>query len=201
MRKESKLNAAALAELGDSFSAEVKPLLVEVQALVDALTQLCCFILFSLIAFSTFRHGLEIREWQEVSIDLAIPIYPFIFISAFGSALLALVLLTKTDLLEVLDDFDPQRAEKYLRQLATEAPMLQLAARRNIDIDSWLNWLRCEVEAQRSRVKNNQILRPNIQPEGAVLHDADNHHHEGHEHSHHHPHSHSHSHSKKHSHS
>ena len=68
----------------------------KVQALVDAFTQLCCFILFCLIAFSTFRHGLEIREWQEVSIDLAIPIYPFIFISAFGSALLALVLLTKT---------------------------------------------------------------------------------------------------------
>lgn len=31
LRKQSKLNAAALAELGDSFSAEVKPLLVEVQ--------------------------------------------------------------------------------------------------------------------------------------------------------------------------
>ena len=68
----------------------------KVQALVDALTQLCCFVLFCLVAFSTFKHGLEIREWQEVSIDLAIPIYPFIFIAAFGSALLALVLLTKT---------------------------------------------------------------------------------------------------------
>ncbi len=31
LRKQSKLNAAALAELGDSFSAEVKPLLVEVR--------------------------------------------------------------------------------------------------------------------------------------------------------------------------
>ena len=31
LRKQSKLNAAALSELGDSFSAEVKPLLVEVQ--------------------------------------------------------------------------------------------------------------------------------------------------------------------------
>jgi hydrogenase nickel incorporation protein HypB len=121
--------------------------------------------------------------------------YPVIFRAA------DLVLLTKTDLLEVLDDFDPKRAEKHLRQLATEAPMLQLASRRNIDIDNWLNWLRCEVEAQRGRVKNNQTLRPNIQPEGAVLHDADNHLHDGHGHSHHHPHSHSHSHSKKHSHS
>jgi hydrogenase nickel incorporation protein HypB len=119
--------------------------------------------------------------------------YPVMFRAA------DLVLLTKTDLLEVLDDFDPQRAEKYLRQLATEAPMMQLAARRNIDIDSWLDWLRDEVKAQRSRVKNNQTLRPNIQPEGTALHGADGHTHEGH--SHHHSHHHSHSHSKLHSHS
>lgn len=31
LRKQSKLNAAALAELGDSFSAEVKPMLIDVQ--------------------------------------------------------------------------------------------------------------------------------------------------------------------------
>jgi hydrogenase nickel incorporation protein HypB len=119
--------------------------------------------------------------------------YPVMFRAA------DLVLLTKTDLLEVLDDFVPEKAEKYLRQLATEAPMLQLASRRNIDIDNWLNWLRDEVAAQRSRVKNNQTLRPNIQPEGAALHGADGHTHEGH--SHHHSHHHSHSHSKLHSHS
>lgn len=67
-----------------------------VQALVDTLTQFFCFILFCLITVSTFRHGIEIWEWQEVSIDLAIPIYPFIFIAAFGCALLALILLIKT---------------------------------------------------------------------------------------------------------
>jgi hydrogenase nickel incorporation protein HypB len=112
--------------------------------------------------------------------------YPVMFRAA------DLVLLTKTDLLEVLDDFAPGKAEKYLRQLASEAPMMQLAARRNIDIDNWLDWLRDEVAAQRSRVKNNQTLRPNIQPEGAALHGADGHHHSHH---------HSHNHSKSHSHS
>jgi len=109
--------------------------------------------------------------------------YPVMFRAA------DLVLLTKSDLLEVLDDFAPEKAEQYLRQLASEAPVLQLAARRNIDIDSWLDWLRDEVTAQRSRVKNNQTLRPNIQPEGAALHSAD-----GHKHGHHPHHSHSHSH-------
>jgi hydrogenase nickel incorporation protein HypB len=108
--------------------------------------------------------------------------YPVMFRAA------DLVLLTKSDLLEVLDDFSPEKAEQYLRQLASEVPVLQLAARRNIDIDSWLEWLRHEVKAQRERIKNNQTLRPNIQPEGAALHSTD-----GHQHGHHH-HSHSHSH-------
>ena len=118
--------------------------------------------------------------------------YPVIFRAA------DLVLLTKTDLLEVLDDFDPVRAEKYLRQLASEVPMMQLASRRNIDIDSWLDWLRDEVQAQRNRVKNNQTLRPDIQPEGAVLHETEAHHHDK---AHHHSHGHSHNHYKSHSHS
>lgn len=77
----------------DLIMGRVNP---KIQALVDTLTQLFCFILFCLITYSTFRHALEIREWEEVSIDLAIPIYPFIFIAASGSGLLALVLLSKT---------------------------------------------------------------------------------------------------------
>ena len=109
--------------------------------------------------------------------------YPVMFRAA------DLVLLTKTDLLEVLDDFSPDKAEHYLRQLASEAPMLQLAARRSIDIDSWLNWLRNEVKAQRKRIENNQTLRPAIQPEGAILH-ADHSHDHHHTHSQHKPHSH-----------
>lgn len=113
--------------------------------------------------------------------------YPVMFRAA------DLVLLTKSDLLEVLEDFDPQQAEHYIRQLASEAPVLQLAARRNIDIDSWLDWLRDEVMAQRERRINNLSLRPNIQPEGAALHSADKQHHDDHDH--HHPHTHSHPHS------
>ena len=114
--------------------------------------------------------------------------YPVIFRAA------DLVLLTKADLLEVLDDFDPGKAEQYVRQLASEAPVLQLAARRKVDIDSWLDWLRDEVTEQRKRVKQKLTLRPAIQPEGSILH-AD------HGHDHHHPHSHTHTHHKPHSHS
>jgi len=77
----------------DLIMGRVQP---KVQALVDTLTQFLCFVLFCLVAWSTFKHGIEIRQWQEVSIDLAIPLYPFVFIAAFGSAMLALILLTKT---------------------------------------------------------------------------------------------------------
>ncbi len=68
--------------------------------------------------------------------------YPVIFRAA------DLVLLTKSDLLNVFDDFDPQRAEQCLRNLASDVPMLALAARREVDIDAWLSWVREEVQVR-----------------------------------------------------
>lgn len=109
--------------------------------------------------------------------------YPVMFRAA------DLVLLTKSDLLPVLDDFDPRQAEQHLRQLASEAPLLTLAARRTIDIDSWLNWLREELAAHRQRVARQETLRPNIQPEGTALHATSQQ--PGHSHDHGHDHSHS----------
>lgn len=115
--------------------------------------------------------------------------YPVMFRAA------DLVLLTKCDLLDVLDDFEPARAEHYLRHLASEAPLFNIAARRNIDIDEWTAWLKDEINAQRGRAERHETLRPNIQPEGAALHTASAHEHK-HEHSqHHHGHGHDHKHS------
>jgi hydrogenase nickel incorporation protein HypB len=90
--------------------------------------------------------------------------YPVMFRAA------DLVLLTKTDLLPYLTDFSPVRAEHYLRALASESPLLQLSSTSGAAIDSWLAWLRNEVTAQRERVKQNQTLRPAIQPDGMRLH-------------------------------
>ncbi len=104
--------------------------------------------------------------------------YPVMFRAA------DLVLLTKSDLLEVLDDFSPEKAKEHLRQLASDAPVLQLAARRNINIDDWLDWLRSEITAHRERISKNQSLRPNIQPDGVALHTADQQHGQGHHHIH-----------------
>jgi hydrogenase nickel incorporation protein HypB len=60
------------------------------------------------------------------------------------------VLLTKTDLLPHLDDFDPRRAEHCLRELASAAPFLPLSARRGIGLEAWCDWLRRQLAAQRA---------------------------------------------------
>jgi hydrogenase nickel incorporation protein HypB len=83
--------------------------------------------------------------------------YPVMFRAA------DLVVLSKTDLLTVLDDFDVNRAERAVRELANPAPVLSLSARKSIALDAWFNWLRAEVSAQRQRLRTQQTLIPNTQ--------------------------------------
>ncbi len=97
--------------------------------------------------------------------------YPVMFRAA------DLILLTKTDLLDVLDDFDTSKAEKNLRQLASEAPVIELSSRRGDGVSDWITWLKQQVEAQLSRVKNGESLKPAIQKEGAQLHTETSHSH------------------------
>jgi len=61
--------------------------------------------------------------------------YPVMFRAA------DLVLLTKSDLLQVLDDFDPDEALRCLQQLANPAPMLQLSAKSGEGMQDWLDWI------------------------------------------------------------
>lgn len=71
--------------------------------------------------------------------------YPVMFRAA------DLVLLTKCDLLHVLDDFDPAYAEKCLRQLASTAPLFEMSARKGEGMSEWLDWLRTELTAVRAQ--------------------------------------------------
>lgn len=66
--------------------------------------------------------------------------YPVMFRAA------DLLLITKSDLIEVLGDFDPERAGLYLRQLANPAPVLALSARNGAGMHAWLDWIREEIE-------------------------------------------------------
>jgi hydrogenase nickel incorporation protein HypB len=90
--------------------------------------------------------------------------YPVMFRAA------DLVLLTKTDLLPVLDDFEPARAEACLRQIASRAPLLPLSARTGIGVDGWLDGLRAELVAHRARLQRGESRRPAIQSDGRRRH-------------------------------
>jgi hydrogenase nickel incorporation protein HypB len=81
-----------------------------------------------------------------------------------------LLLLSKADLLPVLDDFDPAAAERHLRALANPAPVIRLSARKGLHLEHWLDWLRSEVAAQRLRLAQGDTLTPAMQPDGARLH-------------------------------
>ncbi|MEP6884836.1 MAG: hydrogenase nickel incorporation protein HypB [Gammaproteobacteria bacterium] len=60
-----------------------------------------------------------------------------------------LVVLSKTDLLDVLDDFDPMRAAAALRALGRNTAMIRTAARRRPALRSWFDWLERELAVPR----------------------------------------------------
>ena len=65
------------------------------QGLVDMITQLACFLMTGLITWSTLVYAQEMRLSGEVSQDLWIPVWPFIYVVALGCSILALTLLMK----------------------------------------------------------------------------------------------------------
>ena len=110
-----------------------------------------------------------------------------------------LMLLTKTDLLEVLDDFDTAQAERALRLVGSAAPVLHASPRKGAGIDQWVDWLEGELVAQRARIAAGTTRRPAIQAGGARLHAAEpsgggHGHAHGAQHGHHHSHDHEHDH-------
>jgi hydrogenase nickel incorporation protein HypB len=90
--------------------------------------------------------------------------YPVMFRAADA------VLVSKTDLLPFLDDFDPARAESHVRNLANAAPVIKLSSRKGNGLEDWFNWLREQLAAQRARVAIGQSRRPAIQTDGAKMH-------------------------------
>jgi hydrogenase nickel incorporation protein HypB len=90
--------------------------------------------------------------------------YPVMFRTA------DLVMLSKADLLPILDDFSPTRAEGYLRKLANPAPLIQTSAKSGDGMDSWLQWLR-DVTSQ------NRLALQSAPP--VQKHHHHDHHHDG----------------------
>jgi hydrogenase nickel incorporation protein HypB len=90
--------------------------------------------------------------------------YPVMFRAA------DMMMITKTDLLAVLDDFEIEKAETNLRNLASTAPVISLSSRKDLGMDAWIEWLDIQLEEQRQRVAHGETRKPAIQPDGVALH-------------------------------
>ncbi|MGB5559883.1 MAG: hydrogenase nickel incorporation protein HypB [Paracoccaceae bacterium] len=76
--------------------------------------------------------------------------YPVIFRAA------DLVLLSKVDLLNVLDDFSPDQARRHVRELASDAPVLEVSARLPASLTRWLDWLEQRLNSSRAAVEHTE---------------------------------------------
>lgn len=84
-----------------------------------------------------------------------------------------LMLISKADLLPVLEDFDADVAEQHFRHLANTAPVLRVSAKTEAGLPEWIAWLKRELAAHRERVAGDETTRPRLQSEGAALHAAE----------------------------
>ena len=96
--------------------------------------------------------------------------YPVMFRAA------DLVLISKSDLLPILDDFKPEKARQYLRDIASAAPVLELSSKNASGLHDWFDWLHGQIQKQRDYLVEQPV--------------ADGHHH--HEHGNEHGHTHQH---------
>ncbi len=83
--------------------------------------------------------------------------YPVMFRAA------DLVLVSKCDLLPMLDDFSIERARASLEGLGNQTPVIQTAAGRQPDIQAWIEWL----EARRA-----EHPRRRLEPQATVARTA-----------------------------
>jgi len=60
-----------------------------------------------------------------------------------------LVLISKSDLLPILDDFIPERARTYLHDIASTAPVMELSSKDKSGMPQWLDWLNQQIENRR----------------------------------------------------
>jgi len=94
--------------------------------------------------------------------------YPVMFRAA------DLVLLSKSDLLPVLDDFKPEKAKQYLHDIASDAPVFELSSKDQSGMQQWFDWLFDQIEKQKAYLAQHPVAS-------------------GHHHHHHHEHEHQHS--------
>jgi hydrogenase nickel incorporation protein HypB len=93
--------------------------------------------------------------------------YPVMFRAA------DVMLLTKADLLPVIEEFDAERATANLRNLASSVPVYSLSSKTGQGMQTWINWLHQQMATQRKRLAAGETVRPRIQSDGVRLHGRD----------------------------
>lgn len=62
------------------------------------------------------------------------------------------MVISKTDLLPYLGDFEPGRAALHLRELANPAPVIELSAQSGEGVEAWCRWLSEQTRPQQSQI-------------------------------------------------
>lgn len=66
-----------------------------------------------------------------------------------------LVLISKSDLLPILDDFKPEKAKSYLRDIASTAPVIELSSKDKSGMPQWLEWIDQQVEIRKTYLEQH----------------------------------------------
>ena len=61
-----------------------------------------------------------------------------------------LVMISKCDLLPVLDDFSPQQAKQYMHDIASRAPVFELSSKDKTGMKLWLDWVNQKIEERKT---------------------------------------------------
>ena len=77
--------------------------------------------------------------------------YPVMFRSS------DLVLISKCDLLPVLDDFNPERAKQYMRNIASTAPVIELSSKDKSGMSLWLDWVDQQITERKSVLQEHPV--------------------------------------------
>jgi hydrogenase nickel incorporation protein HypB len=77
--------------------------------------------------------------------------YPVMFRTA------DLVMISKCDLLPVLDDFDPQRARNYRQDIASTAPVITFSSKDKSGMDHWVEWITHQIIERVSYLEKHPV--------------------------------------------
>ncbi len=77
--------------------------------------------------------------------------YPVMFRTA------DLVMISKCDLLPILDDFNPERAKKYLQDIASTAPVIALSSKNLSGMNNWIEWISHQIEERIAYLEEHPV--------------------------------------------